>query len=127
MLENMMENMMEKKYVEKIINDKNELDNFYKYWSLTFEGVEKSDGNIEYLINWLEENDAIYDGKKVELNWISGDLMNKKYDLKYGKKYPEDLSILVIENIKKDKIAIPRLNLGGRWFYDVVEVNKLCY
>ena len=52
--------------------------------------------------------------------------MNTKYGLTESNAYPDNLNILSIklEDLKDpNKLAIPRFEIGGRWFNDIVDNN----
>ena len=45
-------------------------------------------------------------------------------ELPGNNRYPDDLNIVSITNINQAKIAIPRFQVGGRWFDDIVNNLK---
>ena len=101
-----------------------DLADLYKSDALTFEGVIIDDDAFEYLVHWLEANDCrmLNDDFYV----IKGKLMNETYVLTGNNQYNDDLNILCIKlsdlsNVSG--IAIPRFDIGGRWFTDVVDNN----
>ena len=107
------------------VTDGQQLDHFYEDWSLTFEGLDTSEENISFIKEYLDH----YGG---EINpdftaWVvPGSLMNEHYSLTGDNAYPDDLHIVVIE--QKDignvhAIAMPRFQIGGRWFTDIVDNN----
>lgn len=98
-----------------------DLKKFYDDWSLTLEGIQRSDA--ETLIDWIEQytpmiNKTIY--------MVSGKLMNDTYGLTGDNRYPDDLNIMVVmlkDMENANKITMPRFGIGGRWFTDVVDNN----
>ena len=96
-------------------------DEFYEDWSLTFLGVIEKE--VPLYQNFINENGGLNDE---DYYIASGKQMNDYYNLTGDNRYPDDLTILIIKqksigNI--GKIAIPRFQIGGRWFTDVVDNN----
>ena len=105
------------------INTKEQLDELYKDWSLTFEGVITSEAEKyrDYFIGWTQID------KTKPCYHISGRTMNQVYHLIGRNKYPDDLNIISFKlDTFKDvsKIAIVRFEIGGRWFKDIVDNNE---
>lgn len=102
----------------------NDLDELYEKSALTFEGTIVDDENLNWLIEWFEEHNC----KMLKENFyvISGRQMNQKYHLTGSNAYPDSLTILCVklEDLSSVKnIVIPRFELNGRWFNDVVDNN----
>lgn len=106
------------------VNDEQMLDEFYNKWSLTFEGTTTDDENLKWLINWFNEHDCKM--IKEDFYIISGRMMNKVYHLTGSNAYPDNINILVIklEDLETpDNIYVPRFEIGGRFFNDIVDNN----
>jgi hypothetical protein len=108
--------------------DSDKLDEFYNDSSLTFEGCTTDKDNIDYLYNWLKELGCIKEGNgPLAIYTYKGSLMNDKYQLTGGNKYPADLNMITV--MLKDinfngKLPLARMELGGRWFDDIVDNNS---
>ena len=109
--------------IKNYVTTKKELDALYNESALTWEGLLADDENLNAVENWLEEHNAIPDNTEPTAHIIKGELMNKVYGLKGSNAYPDDLTILSITGINQMKVAIPRLQVGGRWFDDIVDNN----
>lgn len=101
-----------------------DIDELYNGSALTFEGTTVDDDNLKWLINWFES----YDCKMINEDFyvITGKQMNEKYHLTGDNAYKNELTILCIKlddlsNVKN--IIMPRFEIGGRWFDDVVDNN----
>ena len=108
--------------------DSDKLDEFYNDSSLTFEGCTTDKDNIDYLYNWLKELGCIKEENgPLAIYTYKGSLMNDKYQLTGRNKYPADLNMITV--MLKDinfngKLPLARMELGGRWFDDIVENNR---
>lgn len=93
--------------------------------SLTFEGVEKNEGSIEFIKDWLDQQSAIT-GDKLKLYWCSGEQMNGFSQLTKNNAYNDDLNILIVDAdcISLEKVVMSRFSLGGRWLDDVMDNNE---
>lgn len=96
------------------------LDEFYKDWSLTFVGVIQTEVPLylDFLREYTKVNDRVYIFK--------GKMMNEKYHLTGDNRYSDDLTFMVVklEDIEDvGKVALPRFEIGGRWFNDIVDKN----
>lgn len=103
------------------VTDENELDIFYKDWSLTFIGVIEDE--IPFYLDFIKKYTPL---KKEDVYIIKGALMNKKYNLTGDNRYFDDLTIICIklEDIENvNELAIPRFQIGDRWFTDIVDNN----
>ena len=99
------------------------LNEFYDDSSLTFIGVyvEESHQYRDFFKQFTEVDET----KPAYV--ISGKIMNDYYGLTGKNAYSSDLDILVFKlDTFKDvmKICIPRFQIGGRWFDDIVENNR---
>lgn len=100
------------------------IDEMYEKWALTFEGTTIDHDNLEWLINWFKTNGSPM--IKEDFYVIKGRQMNEKYGLTESNAYPDNLNILCIklEDLEDHtKIAMPRFEIGGRWFTDIVDNN----
>lgn len=92
--------------------------------ALTFEGFDLDGGDLEFLVNWL--NDHGCELKRQEVYLIKGATMNEIYGLTGNNRYPDDLNIVSIplDNITNlMNIITARFAIGGRWLDDVIENN----
>lgn len=104
------------------VTKKEQLDTLYNQSALTWEGLSADEENLEAVFNWLKVNNAITNETPI-VHIISGILMNNTYNLTGDNAYPNDLTIVSITNIDQMKIAIPRFQVGARWFDDIVKNN----
>lgn len=109
--------------IKNYVTTKKELDALYNQSALTWEGMSTDEENLNAIENWLREYKAIPDNIEPTVHIISGDLMNAVYDLTGSNAYPDDLTIISVTGIDQMKIAIPRFQVGGRWFDDIVDNN----
>lgn len=104
------------------VTTKEQLDVLYKSSALTIEGLTADEENLDAFATWLEEHGAL--GKEeICFHIIPGKLMNEVYELTGTNAYPDDLTIVSVTNINQMKITIPRFQIGGRWFDDIVDNN----
>lgn len=107
------------------LKDGEKFDEFYKNWDLTFIGIIEEEW--ELYVNFLEDFTEIIDVEPYNKVYIyTGKLMNDYYNLNGNNAYPDDLIIMTIDNrIFKDlnAICLPRFQIGGRWFTDIVDNN----
>ena len=110
--------------MEKItVNTKAQLDELEKGSALTFIGCINTDENIQLYFDWIKKRTAV---KQERVYIISGWVMNNAYGLTGSNAYQDDLTILSIklEDIENvGAITLPRFEIGGRWFDDVVSNN----
>lgn len=105
--------------------NEDQLDEFYDKWALTFEGTTVDNDNLEWLKNWFNSYGCTM--LKEDFYVIKGKMMNHKYHLTGNNAYPDNINILVIklEDLSNvEAIAVPRFEISGRWFTDIVEGNK---
>ena len=107
------------------VTTKEQLDALYKDWSLTIEGLQPDELNLTALLDWVKELTPL---KREEVYTIEGSVMNRAYGLTGTNAYPERNCTIVCVKLadmeKPNAVAIPRFQIGGRWFYDVVENNS---
>ena len=95
------------------------LDEFYNKSAFTFEGLEVNKPDMEKLMDFLRERD--YNPKEnVAWYWFSGDVMNNKYGLTGSNAYSPELTFVVIPDYYNPLV---KLQLGARWFDDIVDNN----
>lgn len=98
------------------------LDQFYKDWSLTIEGL--STEHLDSYEKVLKDLAGLKDG--FAFYKVTGKAMNEKYGLTGDNAYKDDLTIVVVlleDLVEPMKIVIPRFDWGGRWFTDIVDNN----
>ena len=108
------------------IETKEQLDELYKGSALTFIGVCDTEENIMDIIKWINQYTEV--SKSLNVNIIKGITMNKEYGLTNDNAYPNDLTFISfdLKDIKEiNKIALPRFAVGGRWFDDIVDNNRV--
>lgn len=111
--------MMEK----TIVQNRRTLDELYAGSALTFIGQSDEDGNVKDIFDWIEGHTPL---KRREAYVIKGELMNREYGLTGDNAYRPDLTILCfrLDDMEAPmKLAIPRFQVGGFWFDDVVDNN----
>ena len=66
--------------------------------------------------------------KREDVYTIEGAVMNREYGLTGTNAYPDTGCTLVCVKLADmehpRRVAIPRFQIGGRWFYDIVENNR---
>lgn len=109
----------------KIINvfTKEQLDALYNQSALTWEGLSTDEENLSAVMDWLNEHGAITEGIEPTFHITTGRLMNKVYGLTGNNAYPNDTNIVSVTDINQAKVIIPRFEVGGRWFSDIVDNN----
>ena len=106
------------------LTTREQLDKLYTEWAFTIEGCIIDDENMQFLAEWIKSLQA--DKKPLDsIYLIKGKTMNDVYGLTNNNRYPDDLSIIAVDNeyIDTSKIAIQRFAIGGRWFTDIVDNN----
>ena len=106
------------------VTTKKQLDALYEDWSLTIEGLAPDEENLKQLLDWVKELTPL---KREDVYTIEGSVMNRMYGLTGTNAYPETDCTLVcvkLADMENHKAVIyPRFQIGGRWFYDIVENN----
>lgn len=105
------------------VTEDSQFEDLYKDSALTIERLEPSQKNLNAVFNWLEEHTEV---KTRTAYVITGKIMNYQYGLTGDNAYPNDLNIVCIklsDMVSPLKITIPRFDVGGRWFDDVVDNN----
>ena len=106
------------------ISTKEQLDSLYNESALTWEGLSTEKGNLDALKEWLNHHGAILADREPTIHIISGEFMNAMYSLRGNNAYPDDLTIVSVTDINQAKVTLPRFEVGGRWFDDIVDNNK---
>ena len=107
-----------------IVQTKAQLDELEKESALTWEGLTTDEESLTQLFDWIKS----YTPMKQEVAYvITGATMNLAYGLTGDNAYRDDLHIVSvklsdIENV--GAIVIPRFQVGGRWFDDIVANNR---
>lgn len=105
-----------------VVNSVEILNELYEDWAFTLEGLSPDDG--EKLFNWIEQYTPV---KQRRLYVINGSYMNDAYGFTDDNAYDDDTTICCVRLADIEDanvIAIPRREIGGRWFTDVVD-NKV--
>jgi len=104
-----------------LVKDKEQLDELYNSSAFTLIGLESSDESINGLIDWIKKYSEVSNPLNIFIT--SGSTMNKEYNLSGENMYKNNLTIVSIKNqdIKQlMRIVVPRFEIGGRWFDDIV-------
>ena len=107
------------------VTTKEQLEKLYLGSALTFMGLDDSDKNLISLSNWIKEYSEV--SEPLNMFLIKGNVMNREYGLTEKNRYPDNYSIVCVElkDIKDvKKIIIPRFQVNGRWFDDVVNNDR---
>ena len=107
------------------VTTKEQLDALYNESALTWEGLSVTEENLKDVVSWLTENGALLDGVEPTFNIIKGKTMNSQYGLTGNNAYPDDLNIVSVTGIDLASVVIPRFQVGGRWFNDIVDNNRM--
>ena len=106
------------------VTTKAQLDALYEDWSLTIEGFAPDEKNLKELLDWVKELTPL---KREDVYIIEGAVMNREYHLTGTNAYPDKNCTLTCVKLadmeNPNRVAIPRFQIGGRWFYDIVENN----
>lgn len=105
------------------VSTKEQLNALYNQSALTWEGLTSDEENLNAVKEWLNEHGAILENTEPTFHIITGDLMNVIYELTGSNAYAEDLTIVSVTDINQAKVTIPRFEIGGRWFDDIVNNN----
>lgn len=106
------------------VTAKAQLDELYEDWALTIEGLSPDEKNLKDLLDWVKELTPL---KREDVYTIEGSVMNREYGLTGTNAYPDTDCTLVCVKLadmeRPKRVTMPRFQIGGRWFYDVVENN----
>ena len=107
------------------VTTKEQLDALYEDWSLTIEGLHPDEKNLKEFIDWVKELTPL---KREDVYTIEGAVMNREYGLTGTNAYPDTGCTLVCVKLADmehpRRVAIPRFQIGGRWFYEIVENTR---
>lgn len=98
-----------------------ELKKLYEQSALTWEGLKADDDELKIVETWIKNHNA--EGPELTFHIIKGELMNEVYQLTGNNAYPEDLTLVSVTGVNQVKLSLPRLQVGGRWFDDIVDNN----
>ena len=106
------------------VTTREQLDALYKDWSLTIEGFAPDEEHLKELLDWVKEFTPL---KREDVYVIAGAVMNREYGLTGTKAYPDENCTLVCVKLadmeRPNAVAVPRFQIGGRWFTDIVDNN----
>ena len=105
------------------VTTKQQLNALYNQSALTWEGLSADEENLNAVRDWLKEYKAFLHDDEPTFHIITGEFMNEQYGLSGDNAYPEDLTIVSVTDINQMTITIPRFEVGGRWFDDIVDNN----
>ena len=103
------------------VTNKAELKRFESISALTIEGLSTSEDNLKDYEEWMKGYGV--DTTNLTFHIVMGSLMNSSYKLTGDNAYPDDCSIVVATGIDTTKLTLPRFQVGGRWFDDIVDNN----
>lgn len=106
------------------VTTKAQLDALEKNSALTWVGLIADDENLKAAFDWIERFTPV---RTRRAHVIDGATMNLAYGLTGENAYKDDLTIVAVmlDDIEDPmKIAIPRFQVEGRWFDDIVENNR---
>lgn len=101
-----------------------DIDFMYDNWALCFEGMAEHPENMKGCAHWLKMHGC--EMLKPDFYFITGKQMNEKYGLTGTNAYQDDFHICCIKQqdlSNPPAIYLPRFEVGGRWFTDVVDNN----
>ena len=106
------------------VTDRATLDELCKGSAFTIEGLSPDDESLGQLAEWVKRLTAF---KREEFYIIAGSVMNREYGLTGTNAYRETGCTLVCIKLtdleKPQALTIPRFQVGGRWFDDIVDNN----
>ena len=106
------------------VTDRKTLDELYKESAFTIEGLSSDDKSLGQLAEWVKH---LTEFKREDFYIIEGRTMNREYNLTGTNAYPEkDCTLVCIkltDLVKPLALTMPRFQVGGRWFDDVVDNN----
>lgn len=101
---------------------KEKFEEFYNGSALTISGMIPEEAQL--YVDYFGEHTGIKEGVAGYI--YTGKVMNDHYNLSGDNRYPDDIHFLTIPNEAFENamaIAIPRFQVGGRWFDDIVDNN----
>ena len=107
------------------VTDRKTLDELYNESAFTIEGLSSDDKSLGQLAEWVKH---LTEFKREDFYIIEGKTMNREYNLTGTNAYPEtDCTLVCIKLSDLEKplaLTIPRFQIGGRWFDDIVNNNS---
>ena len=101
---------------------KEKFESFYNNSDLTISGMIPEEAQL--YVDYFKDHTGV---KEDATSYIySGKAVNDYYNLSGDNRYPDDLHFFTIPNESFESIAaitIPRFQVGGRWFDDIVDNN----
>ena len=73
------------------VTTKKQLDELYKDWALTIEGLAPNEKNLKELLDWVRELTPL---KREDVYTVEGSVMNRVYHLTGTNAYPRDIHFL---------------------------------
>ena len=100
------------------------LQEFLSTSAFTFEGVDLKSKEGKDALKKFEEvmRETGYKEKECVGYTVSGEVMNKHFQLTDSNAYPDDLLLLVIPNYYNPMVKV---QVGARWFDDIVANNSI--
>ena len=105
----------------KTLTTKEELKKLEDDSALTIEGL--AEESIPDLVNWVKQHTPLINEN---VYVVKGKTMNEIYGLTGNNAYPNDCTLVSIKLIDMENynaIVLPRFEIGGRWFDDIVDNN----
>lgn len=109
------------------VTTKTVLDELYSDSAFTLEGMADTDKNLTAIIDWVKKHTKFTTSSE-NIYLIRGKVMNENYHLTGNNRYQDNCCIVCIKLSDLEdsmKLAFPRFSIGGRWFDDVVDNNKM--
>ena len=106
-----------------IVEEKATLEELYKDSALTMVGLSPDDGSLGQFRDWINEHTKM---KTEDFYIIKGIVMNWAYQLTALNAYPKDATLVAVkltDLADPSRIILPRFEIGGRWFDDIVDNN----
>ena len=106
------------------VTDRKALDELYEGSAFTIEGLSADDESLGKLAARVQNLTAF---KREDFYIIDGRTMTREYNVTGANAYPEkDCTLVCIkltDLVKPLALTMPRFQVGGRWFDDVVDNN----
>ena len=106
-----------------IVEEKATLEELYKDSALTMVGLSPDDESLGQFRDWINEHTKM---KTEDFYIIKGIMMNWAYQLTGLNAYPTDVTLVAVtltDLADPSRIILPRFEIGGRWFDDIVDNN----
>lgn len=116
-------------YAIKSVRTEEDLQELYKDNSFTFVDFSIGSDSLSEVVAFMKEAGVLKDEiKTVTFDVVSGAFMNRAYSLVGDTKYKDHINIVAIKlGHFKDihKLALIKLQIGARWFNDIVDNNAV--